>query len=54
MLTDPVYLNDVAKPLIEILEFEDTTVDLEEEDYRQYIHIRLRNIIRTYPNNELE
>ena len=50
-LVGKVALDTVAKPLIEILEYEDTTVDLEEEDYRQYIHLRLRNIIKSYPDD---
>lgn len=41
-------IKDVAKPLFEIVEFGDNTVDLESEDYRRYIHIRLNNVIKTF------
>jgi len=44
----------LAKPLFEILEGGDSTVDLEEENYRQYIHVRLRNVIKEYPDGELK
>ena len=49
-----VPLNKLAKPLFEILEGGDSTVDLDAENYRQYIHVRLRNIIKTYPDGELK
>ena len=42
-------IRELAKPLFEIQEFGDNTVDLESPmDYRMYAHIRLNNIIKTY------
>jgi hypothetical protein len=36
------------QPYFEIVEGSDTTVDLEKENYRQYIHIRVNNIIKNF------
>ena len=33
------YLNETSKPLLEILQNGDNTVDLEKEDFKKYIHI---------------
>ena len=46
------YLNLTAKPLFEILEKGDNTVDLEKENYKKYIHIRLINIVKTFKNDK--
>ena len=42
------FLNQTAKPLLEILENGDNTVDLVDKDYKRYIHIRLNQIIKTF------
>lgn len=42
----------MSKPLFEILEFGDKTVDLDAEDYRRYVHIRLNNIVKKYENGQ--
>ena len=36
------------QPYLEILEGGDETVDLEAENYRQYIHIRINNYRKTF------
>lgn len=41
-------INETAKPLFEILQGGDSTVDLEAEEYWKYISLRLTNIIKTY------
>lgn len=45
-----VSINDMAKVLFEVLENGDSTVDLDEVEggYRQYVHLRLNNIVKTY------
>jgi hypothetical protein len=43
-----ISIKNVAKPLFEIQEFGDNTVDLDLDDYRKYVHIRLNNIIKTF------
>lgn len=41
-------INETAKPLFEILEGGDSTVDLDSEEYWKYISLRLTNVIKTY------
>ena len=41
-------ITNVSKILFEILEFGDSTVDLDQQDYRRYVHIRLNNIIKKW------
>ena len=36
------------QPYFEIVEGSDTTVDLEKENYKKYIHIRVNNIIKKF------
>lgn len=47
------FLSSTAKPLLEILENGDNTVDLEAENYKRYIHIKVVNIIKSFDNGEL-
>jgi len=46
-----VHWEMLAKPLLEVLEGGDRTVDLVAENYRQYLHIQLHNIIKNYDNS---
>ncbi len=43
-----VSLSGLAQPLFEVLEFGDHAIDLDAEGYRQYVSIRLGNVIKTY------
>ena len=44
-------LSLMSKPLFEILENGDNTVDLGDDMSDSFINIRLRNIIKNYNNN---
>ena len=39
-----VYLNETSKPVLEILQNGDNTIDLESEDFKKYIHIQVVHI----------
>lgn len=43
-----IQISTTAKPLFEIQAGGDNTVDLEAENYRRYMHIRLNNIVKTF------
>ena len=45
-------LSEMSKPLFEILEDGDYTVDLGDDMSDQYINLRLRNIIKNYNEEE--
>ena len=42
------FLNQTAKPLLEVLENGDYTIDLENEGYKRFINIRMDNIIKRF------
>lgn len=46
-----LFLNQTAKPLLEILENGDNPVDLDKEDYKRFINIKLDNIVKTFDSN---
>lgn len=48
-----VPFSQVSKPLLEILEGGDSTVDLEALDYRRFIHIRADHIEKKFVNGEM-
>jgi hypothetical protein len=48
-----VPFSDVSKPLLEILQGGDSTVDLDEIDYRRYIHIRVDHIEKKFVDGEM-
>ena len=48
------FLNQTAKPLLEILEKGDSTVDLDKEDYKRYINIRVNNKKMIFVDGELK
>ena len=48
-----VEFSKVSKPLLEILNGGDYTVDLEEADYRRYIHLRADHIEKKFENGEI-
>lgn len=39
---------NASKPLFEIQQGGDNTVNLEAENYKKYMHIRLNNIVKTF------
>lgn len=41
----------LMQPYFEILEGGDSTVDLDAEDYKRFIHIRVNNIIKNHDEN---
>jgi hypothetical protein len=43
-----ITLFNASKPLFEIQQGGDNTVNLEAENYKKYMHIRLNNIIKTF------
>ena len=45
------FLNQTAKPLLEILERGDSTIDLESENYKRYINIRVNNKKMTFDDD---
>ena len=48
-----VPFSDVSKPLLEIVQGGDSTVDLDEIDYRRFIHIRVDHIEKKFENGEI-
>ena len=52
-LTGHVRFKDISLPLLEITEGGDSTVDLQEDDYRKYFHMRVRNIQKKFINGDL-
>ena len=52
-LTGQVMFKDISIPLLEITEGGDSTVDLEENDYRKYFHMRVRNIEKKFKDGEM-
>ena len=48
-----VNFGDLSLPLLEITQGGDSTVDLEEDDYRKYFHMRVRHIQKNFVDGEL-
>lgn len=48
-----VNYGDISLPLLEIVQGGDSTVDLEEDDYRKYFHMRVRNIRKNFVDGEM-
>ena len=53
-LVGKVPFSSLAIPIFEILQGGDGTIDLDEANHRQYIHVRINNYVKRYPNGELE
>ena len=49
-----VPFRDISLPLLEIHSGGDQTVDLEQDDYRKYFHMRVRNIEKIFIDGKLE
>ena len=45
-----VKFKEISLPLLEITEGGDSTVDLDQDDYRKYFHMRVRNIEKKFYN----
>ena len=52
-LTGQVRFKDISLPLLEITEGGDSTNDLQEDDYRKYFHMRVRNIEKKFIDGEM-
>ena len=46
-------LTTLSKPLLEFFDSGFNSVDLEAENYKQYIHIRLNHITKNFENGEM-
>jgi len=49
-----VNFGEISLPLLEIVQGGDSTVDLEEDDYRKYFHMRVRHIQKNFVNGVME
>ena len=52
-LMGQVKFRDISLPLLEITEGGDSTIDLDEDDYRKYFHMRVKNIEKSFKNGEM-
>ena len=48
-----IYIPTLAKPLFEVLDAGDNSYDLDANDYKRYIHIRVNNIKKLFNGDKM-